>query len=69
MAKADLDKQKKALNSRYKGPNDDGKKRQRCLSSHVVTRWYRPPEIILVEWQYDCKVDVWSAGCILGEML
>lgn len=44
-------------------------KPKRTLSSHVVTRYYRPPEIILVERQYNSKVDIWSAGCIFGELL
>jgi mitogen-activated protein kinase 1/3 len=39
------------------------------LSNHVVTRVYRPPEIILTENEYGPKVDVWSLGCILVEIL
>ena len=42
---------------------------ERRLSDHVVTRWYRPPEIILVEKDYGPAVDIWSAGCILAELL
>ena len=34
----------------------------------MVARWYRPPEIILGSHQYDSKIDVWSAGCILAEL-
>lgn len=40
---------------------------RRLLTRHVVTRWYRPPEIIL-KLEYDEKIDVWSAGCILAEL-
>jgi len=35
----------------------------------VVTRWYRPPEIILIEKVYGPAIDVWSVGCILAELL
>jgi len=38
------------------------------LSNHVVSRWYRPPEVILLD-RYDSKADVWSLGCILAEVL
>jgi serine/threonine protein kinase len=38
------------------------------VSSHMVARWYRPPEIILECKKYDSKIDIWSIGCILGEM-
>lgn len=44
-------------------------KGKRRLSDHVVTRWYRPPEIILIEKQYGPAVDVWGLGCILAELL
>lgn len=40
----------------------------RQLTRHVVTRWYRPPEIILLQ-EYTSAVDIWSAGCILAELL
>lgn len=39
------------------------------LTSHVVTRWYRAPELILIEKNYNSKIDVWSLGCIFGELL
>jgi len=48
---------------------NDRNKRPRDLSNHVVTRVYRPPEIILTENEYGPKVDVWSLGCILVEIL
>jgi mitogen-activated protein kinase 1/3 len=40
---------------------------KRCLTKHVVTRWYRAPEVIL-ELTYTEAIDVWSAGCIIGEL-
>ncbi|KAH6909472.1 kinase-like domain-containing protein [Coprinopsis sp. MPI-PUGE-AT-0042] len=34
----------------------------------VVTRWYRPPELLLGARQYGGEVDIWGIGCVLGEM-
>ena len=42
---------------------------QKCLSRRVGTRWYRAPEIILLNPYYDNKVDIWSLGCIFAELL
>ena len=42
---------------------------QKCLSRRVGTRWYRAPEIILLNPHYDTKVDIWSLGCIFAELL
>lgn len=39
------------------------------LTSHVITRWYRPPEIILMERDYGYAVDTWAMGCVIGEVL
>ncbi|KAL4133816.1 hypothetical protein PRIC2_004132 [Phytophthora ramorum] len=39
------------------------------LTEYVVTRWYRAPEILLDGCWYDKPSDLWSAGCILGELL
>ena len=38
------------------------------LSSYVQSRSYRAPEVIL-GCKYDQKVDIWSLGCILPELL
>lgn len=40
----------------------------RQLTKHVVTRWYRAPELILIQ-PYTSAVDIWSLGCILAELL
>jgi mitogen-activated protein kinase 1/3 len=40
----------------------------RQLTRHVVTRWYRAPELILIQ-PYTSAVDIWSLGCIFGELL
>ena len=34
-----------------------------------MTRWYRPPELLMGETRYNAEVDIWGAGCIFGEML
>lgn len=39
------------------------------LTGHVVTRWYRAPELILLQENYTEAIDVWSAGCIYAELL
>ncbi|XP_068647149.1 probable serine/threonine-protein kinase At1g54610 isoform X2 [Aristolochia californica] len=39
------------------------------LTSRVVTLWYRPPELLLGATEYGVAVDMWSTGCILGELL
>ena len=43
-------------------------KYRRQLTQHVATRWYRAPELIL-RCNYDAAIDLWSAGCIMAEML
>ncbi len=41
-----------------------------AFTRHVVTRWYRAPELPLYnDGEYGSGVDVWSLGCCLGEML
>jgi mitogen-activated protein kinase 15 len=39
------------------------------LTDYVATRWYRAPEILLGSNKYTKGVDMWSMGCILGELL
>ena len=45
-----------------------GRKLSRHMTIHVVTRWYRAPELLLQE-RYNCAVDLWSVGCIFAELL
>ncbi|XP_064443833.1 mitogen-activated protein kinase 15 isoform X2 [Mirounga angustirostris] len=40
-----------------------------ALTDYVATRWYRAPEVLLSSSWYTPGVDMWSLGCILGEML
>lgn len=39
------------------------------LTQLVVTLWYRSPELLLGTTTYDGSVDMWSLGCIFGELL
>ncbi|KAE9015603.1 Cyclin-dependent kinase [Phytophthora rubi] len=38
-------------------------------TNKVVTLWYRPPELLMGSTSYDFSVDIWSIGCIFGELL
>jgi serine/threonine protein kinase len=51
----------RGLTAGHEGTND--------LTEYVVTRWYRAPEIMLSCQDYTTAIDVWSVGCIFGEML
>ncbi|KAG8415136.1 hypothetical protein J3458_009013 [Metarhizium acridum] len=39
------------------------------LTQLVVTLWYRAPELLLGTKTYDAAVDMWSVGCIFGELI
>lgn len=38
------------------------------LTEYVATRWYRAPEIMLLQSMYSTAVDLWSVGCIMAEL-
>ncbi|KAH3685418.1 hypothetical protein WICPIJ_003603 [Wickerhamomyces pijperi] len=38
------------------------------LTPVVMTRWYRAPECVFQYSRYGTAVDMWSAGCVFGEM-
>jgi serine/threonine protein kinase len=42
---------------------------KRAKTVHVCSRRYRAPELILEDINYTTKVDMWSVGCVLGELL
>eukprot|EP00349_Pseudokeronopsis_sp_Brazil_P011497 CAMPEP_0202977938 /NCGR_PEP_ID=MMETSP1396-20130829/84541_1 /ASSEMBLY_ACC=CAM_ASM_000872 /TAXON_ID= /ORGANISM="Pseudokeronopsis sp., Strain Brazil" /LENGTH=87 /DNA_ID=CAMNT_0049716769 /DNA_START=508 /DNA_END=771 /DNA_ORIENTATION=+ len=50
------------LAKHYGSPN-------KCYSTGVITRHYRPPEVLFGSKYYGPAVDLWSAGCIFGELL
>ncbi|KAI3886152.1 hypothetical protein MKW92_051758 [Papaver armeniacum] len=39
------------------------------MTEYVVPRWYRAPELLLNCSEYTAAIDIWSAGCILGEIM
>ncbi|KAK3227875.1 hypothetical protein Dsin_007737 [Dipteronia sinensis] len=39
------------------------------MTEYVVTRWYRAPELLLNCTEYTATIDIWSVGCILGEIM
>ncbi|XP_028708924.2 mitogen-activated protein kinase 15 isoform X5 [Macaca mulatta] len=53
----------RSLGDLPEGPEDQ------ALTEYVATRWYRAPEVLLSSHRYTLGVDMWSLGCILGEML
>lgn len=48
---------------------DHRKTKPRNISNHVYTRWYRPPEVILMEKSYDKSADIWAGGCVIAEII
>ncbi|KAJ3747956.1 kinase-like domain-containing protein [Lentinula detonsa] len=47
---------------------DGRERRERKYTNCVVTRWYRPPELLLGARNYGGEVDIWGIGCVFGEM-
>ncbi|XP_030542341.1 probable serine/threonine-protein kinase At1g54610 isoform X1 [Rhodamnia argentea] len=43
--------------------------REQVMTNKVVTLWYRAPELLLGATSYGIGIDLWSAGCILAELL
>uniref|UniRef100_A0A4U6UJ88 [RNA-polymerase]-subunit kinase n=1 Tax=Setaria viridis TaxID=4556 RepID=A0A4U6UJ88_SETVI len=43
--------------------------REGTFTNHVITLWYRPPELLLGATNYAEAVDIWSVGCIFAEFL
>ncbi|KAI8916514.1 kinase-like domain-containing protein [Powellomyces hirtus] len=41
----------------------------RKMTSIVVTRWYRSPELLLGANRYGYAVDMWAIGCIFAELM
>ncbi|XP_053374468.1 cyclin-dependent kinase 13-like [Mercenaria mercenaria] len=46
----------------------DAEDKERLYTNKVITLWYRPPELLLGEERYGPSIDIWSIGCILGEL-
>ncbi|KAI4211424.1 MAG: hypothetical protein LQ351_005850 [Letrouitia transgressa] len=41
----------------------------RVMTHQVITRWYRPPELLLGARHYSSTVDVWSMGTVFAELI
>ncbi|MCJ1371662.1 TFIIH complex serine/threonine-protein kinase subunit kin28 [Loxospora ochrophaea] len=41
----------------------------RAMSHQVITRWYRPPELLFGAKFYSGAVDVWSMGLVFAELI
>ncbi|KAI9274537.1 kinase-like domain-containing protein [Phascolomyces articulosus] len=41
----------------------------RQMTSQVVTRWYRSPELLFGAKEYTFAVDIWAVGCIFAELM
>lgn len=41
----------------------------RLMTSQVITRWYRPPELLFGAKFYSGAVDVWSMGTVFAELI
>lgn len=39
------------------------------MTCQVITRWYRPPELLFGARAYSSTVDMWSVGCIFAELM
>ena len=65
----DEETKKNDMKNRLLKTKDMRKNMKRQLTGHVVTRWYRAPEIILLEKDYGPAIDIWSVGCIFAELL
>ncbi|KAF8631867.1 hypothetical protein AX15_002137 [Amanita polypyramis BW_CC] len=39
------------------------------MTCQVITRWYRPPELLFGSRYYSSAVDIWSVGCIFAELM
>ena len=37
--------------------------------AYICSRYYRAPELVFEATQYTTAIDLWSCGCVLGEML
>jgi serine/threonine protein kinase len=37
--------------------------------SYICSRYYRAPELIFGNTEYDCSIDIWSVGCVIAELM
>lgn len=39
------------------------------FTEYISTRWYRAPECLLTDGIYDHRMDMWSVGCVMYEIM
>lgn len=66
--KSDQEKDKQDLAKKLVKTKNVRHQIDRQLTSHIATRWYRAPELILLEKDYGPAIDMWAIGCITGEL-
>ena len=49
--------------------DDETEEQEDVLTEYIATRWFRAPEILLGSRTYSKAIDIWSLGCLLGEMI
>lgn len=49
--------------------DDSSNSMEPIMTDNVATRWYRAPEILLASKNYSKTADIWSAGCVLAELI
>jgi mitogen-activated protein kinase 1/3 len=69
MSSDSKEEEKEDLKKRLMKTKNQRRNMKRELTGHVVTRWYRAPEIILLEKDYGPGIDLWAVGCIFAELL
>lgn len=37
--------------------------------SYITTRYYRAPELVFGATNYGTEIDMWSAGCVIAELM
>lgn len=37
--------------------------------TYIASRWYRAPELLFGSTDYDEKIDIWAAACVIAELL
>lgn len=43
--------------------------KKRDLTGCIMTRWYRAPEVVLTDLNYNKAIDIWSIGVVLAELI
>ena len=43
--------------------------KKRSMTATAQSRWYRAPEVIVCDVNYNQSADIWSLGCIISELI